>query len=42
MEALSGCERENKYMVYEIDNEGKGKGKNELFKCKEKSGFCAR
>ncbi len=42
---LLGCEKENKYKVYKL-KEGKKHGKertgSKLFKCVEKSGFCAR
>lgn len=41
MEALSACETQNKYILYEMDQQGKKKGM-ELLKFKEKSSFCAR
>lgn len=41
LEALTGCETENKYIVYAADSEG-DKTKLELFKAKEKSNCLAR
>jgi hypothetical protein len=41
MEALTGCEQANTYYVYEMTKEGDHK-KKKIFKCKEKSGWCAR
>jgi len=40
-EMMTGCEGENTYLVYPVSKDGDKKGKK-LFKCKEKSGFCAR
>ena len=40
MEALTGCQRENVYHVYRL-NQDLSKGKR-IFKFKEKSGYCAR
>jgi len=42
MEMVTGCETENKYLVMAADKDGNAKKKNVLFKCKEKSSFCAR
>lgn len=42
MEAITGCETENKYVVFGADKDGDKKKKLLLFKCKEKSSFCAR
>lgn len=41
LEALTGCETANRYYVYELNNAG-GAKKKKIFKCKEKSGCCAR
>lgn len=41
MEAITGCETGNKYMVYERGNHGRRRGK-EMLKCKEYSSCCAR
>jgi len=40
-EVMTGCEGENTYYVYPLSKDGEKKGKK-LFKCKEKSGCCAR
>lgn len=40
-EIISGCDKENVYYVYPMARDGEVKG-NQLFKAKEKSGFCAR
>ena len=37
MEAISGCETENKYEVFAADKDGDISKKMTLFKCKEKS-----
>ena len=42
MEALTGCEQENKYAVYKLSKDGKDKKGKPFLKAKEKSGFCAR
>lgn len=41
MEMLSGCEQNNTYLVFPLSKDGEKKGKK-LFKCKEKSSFCAK
>ena len=41
IEALTGCETENKYHVYSYDPSLGRKGA-QIFKCKEKSDFCSR
>ncbi len=41
LEVITGCETENKYHVFALNNAGTKKGKR-LFKCKERSSFCAR
>jgi hypothetical protein len=41
MEAMSGCEVENSYSVFQTYKDGEAKGKP-IFKCKEKSGCCSR
>ena len=41
LEALSGCETENKYIVYSADSQGEKK-KIPIFKCREKSGCFSR
>lgn len=41
MELLTGCEVNNVYNVFAADKDGEKK-KILLFKCKEKSGFCAK
>lgn len=41
MEAVTGCESQNKYYVYERDANGNRKG-TKLLKCKESSGCCSR
>ena len=41
MEAVSGCETNNKYVVYERGPHGRRRGK-EMLKCREYSGCCAR
>jgi hypothetical protein len=41
LEALTGCEQANTYMVHELNPSGEQK-KKAIFKCKEKSGCCAR
>lgn len=41
LEAMTGCETANKYYVHELNNSGEAK-KKKIFKCKEKSGWCAR
>jgi len=38
---MTGCEGENTYYVYPLSKDGEKKGKK-LFKCREKSGCCAR
>lgn len=40
-EAITGCERENRYNIYAIDANGDKKG-HPIFKAQEKSGFLAR
>jgi len=42
LEAITGCETENKYEVFAADKDGDKKKKLILFKCKEKSGCCER
>ena len=39
---MTGCETENKYVVFAADKDGDKKKKLVLFKCKEKSGFFER
>ena len=41
LEVVTGCETENKYDVFALNKNGKKKG-HRLFKCKEKSSWCAR
>ena len=41
LEAMTGCETANKYYVHEMNKEG-GLNRKRIFKCKEKSGWCAR
>jgi len=41
MEALTGCDTPNRYYVYELNKAGEAK-KKKIFKCIEKSGWCAR
>jgi hypothetical protein len=41
LEAISGCEQSNTYYVFPLSKDGEKKGKK-LFKCKEKSGCCAK
>ena len=42
LEAVTGCETENKYHIFASDKDGDIKKKLILFKCKEKSGFFER
>lgn len=42
MEQMSGCEIDNIYNVYACDKDGDKKKSLKLFKCKEKSGCCAK
>lgn len=41
LEVVTGCETENKYYVYALGKGGDKKGRK-LYKCKEKSSWCAR
>lgn len=41
LEAMTGCDTPNRYYVYEQNTAG-GAKKKKIFKCKEKSGWCAR
>lgn len=42
LEAITGCETENKYVVYAADKEGEKIKKAPIFKAKEKSGILSR
>lgn len=42
MEALTGCDQENRYNVYKLSKDGMDKKGKPIFKAKEKSGFCSR
>ena len=41
LEALTGCDTPNRYYVFEQNQQG-GAKKKKIFKCKEKSSWCAR
>jgi Scramblase len=41
LEAMTGCDTPNRYYVYELNKAGEAK-KKKIFKCIEKSGWCAR
>lgn len=41
LEAITGCDTPNRYYVYELNKMGEAK-KKMIFKCIEKSGWCAR
>jgi hypothetical protein len=41
MEMFTGCEQNNTYQVFPLGKDGDKKGKK-IFKCKEKSSFCAK
>lgn len=42
LELVTGCETENKYLVYPLDKSGGDKKGRTMFKAKEKSGCCQR
>lgn len=41
LEAMTGCDTPNRYYVFEQSSQGAAK-KKKIFRCKEKSGWCAR
>jgi hypothetical protein len=41
-QALTGCELQNRYFVYALDQDGKSKKGTKMFKCKETSECCQR
>mmetsp|Transcript_60079 Transcript_60079/g.69597 ORF Transcript_60079/g.69597 Transcript_60079/m.69597 type:complete len:346 (-) Transcript_60079:216-1253(-) len=42
LEALTGCDMENRYLIFPANQQGDGKKGKALFKAKEKSGWCSR